>query len=48
MQHRMEAGLRKYVDDNITIINYAAYSAKVIVKNDELEFEESIFGMWDI
>ena len=48
MQHRMEAGLRKYIDDNIVIINYAVYSAKVIIKNSELASEERIFGMWDI
>lgn len=48
MQHRMEAGLSKYIDDNIIIINYAVYSAKVIIKNSELAFEDRIFGMWDI
>lgn len=29
MQRRMEAGLRKYVGDDVTIINYAVYSAQV-------------------
>ena len=48
MQHRMEAGLRKYINDNITIINYAVYSAKVIVKNSKLAFEDEILGMWDM
>lgn len=48
MQYRMEAGLRKYIDDNITIINYAVYSAKVIIKNSDLVFEDEILGMWDI
>ena len=33
MQHRMDAGLRKYLDGNIQIINYAVYSAKVIAEN---------------
>lgn len=46
MQHRMEAGLRKYVDDDVQIINYAVYSAKVIVKNSELAYEKDIWGMW--
>lgn len=48
MQYRMEAGLRKYIGDNITIINYAVYSAKVIIKNSDLVFEDEILGMWDI
>lgn len=48
MQHRMEAGLRKYINDDITIVNYAVYSAKVIVKNSELVFEDRILGMWDM
>lgn len=48
MQHRMEAGLRKYTGDSVTIINYAAYAAKVIVKDEELTFETSFPGMWDM
>ena len=48
MQHRMEAGLRKYVNDDMQIINYAVYSAKVIVENNELIYEKEIWGMWDI
>lgn len=48
MQHRMEAGLRKYVEEDVQIINYAVYSAKVIVKNNALAYEKSIWGMWDI
>lgn len=46
MQHRMEAGLRKYVGNDVQIINYAVYSAKVIVENEELTYEQDIFGMW--
>ena len=48
MQHRMEAGLRKYINYNILIVNYAVYSAKVIIKNSELVFEDRILGMWDM
>ena len=48
MQHRMEAGLRKYVTDNIQIINYAVYSAKIIVQNAALTYAEPIWGMWDV
>ena len=48
MQHRMEAGLRKYVGGDVQIINYAVYSAKVIVENGALVYEDEIRGMWDI
>lgn len=48
MQHRMEAGLRKHIGNDVQIINYAVYSAKVIVKNSELVYEQDIFGMWEM
>ncbi len=48
MQYRMEAVLRKYVDDGVTIINYAAYQADLILKDDQLSFLEEIHGMWDV
>lgn len=48
MQRRMEAGLKKYVDEDVNIINYAVYSAKVVVANDELIYDKTIWGMWDI
>lgn len=48
MQHRMEAGLRKYVGSDVLIINYAVYSAKVTVENGTLVYEDEIWGMWDI
>jgi len=48
MQYRMEAGLRKYVDNDVQIINYAVYSAKVIVENAELAYEQNIWGMWNM
>lgn len=48
MQRRMEAGLCKYVDENVIIINYAVYEANVIAKNSDLVFEKKIYGMWDI
>ena len=46
MQNRMDAGLRKYVADDVTIINYAAYSANVLHNGKELVFEQKIHGMW--
>lgn len=39
MQHRMEAGLRKYAPDKI-IINYASYQAKVCCQDEKLQDEE--------
>ncbi len=48
MQRRMEAGLRKYFDKNIDIINYAVYSVNVVVKNGRLSYERPILGMWDL
>ena len=48
MQNRMDAGLRKYVKDDVTIINYAVYAAKVIVKDEVLTYAENICGMWDM
>lgn len=48
MQHRMEAGLKKYTDSNVQIINYAVYSTRVIVENSALTYDRSILGMWDI
>ena len=48
MQLRMEVTLKKYLSENIKIINFATYSAKVCVKDKKLCFENDIFGMWDI
>lgn len=47
MQLRMEAGLKKFVED-IEIINFATYKANVVVKDGELRFEKEIHGMWDM
>ena len=48
MQNRMDAGLKKYVGNDIQIINYAVYSANVIVENGSLAYEKAIWGMWDM
>lgn len=48
MQRRMEAGLRKYVEDEVQIINYAVYAAKVTERNHVLTYEKKIWGMWDM
>lgn len=48
MQHRMEAGIRKYVGEDVTIINYAVYQAKVAAKDDRLAYAEEIWGMWEM
>lgn len=48
MQRRMDAGLRKYISDDVAIINFASYKAEVIVKNGQLDYSENIHGMWDM
>lgn len=48
MQHRMEAGLRKYVSKDKIIINYAVYDAEVVVQDERLVFKQDIWGMWDM
>ena len=48
MQRRMAAGLKKYVKDDVTIINYATYCANVISCGDELVYAENIHGMWSM
>lgn len=48
MQRRMTAALRKYVQDDITTINYAAYSVNVLSAGEELCYEKEIHGMWTI
>lgn len=48
MQCRMDAGLRKYIPDDVTIINFAAYQAEVTLKNGQLDYSENIHGMWDM
>lgn len=48
MQRRMAAGLKKYVKEGVTIINYATYCAKVLNQDEDLAFEDNIHGMWSI
>lgn len=48
MQLRMDATLRKYVSNEIEIINYATYSVKVSEKDGNLTYDKNIPGMWDI
>ena len=47
MQLRMSAGLRKYAPD-AAMINYAAYCARVAVKDGKLAYDEAPSGMWDM
>lgn len=48
MQRRMDAGLRKYLSKEVTIINYATYRAELVVRDGELAYASDIHGMWDI
>ena len=47
MQNRMDAGFRKYAPGKI-IINYAAYFAEVIQKDEKLCYAKEIHGMWSL
>ncbi len=46
MQNRMDAGLRKCVSDEVTVINYASYRAEVITDGSTLSYKDNIHGMW--
>lgn len=46
MQHRMEAGLRKYAD--MTIINYASYAVSVVQDEEGLSYADNVWGMWEM
>lgn len=48
MQRRMDAGLRKYIPDDVTIINFAAYRAEVTVRDGQWAYSENIHGMWNM
>lgn len=48
MQRRMDAGLSKYIPDDVTVINFAAYKAEVTVRDGRLDYSENIHGMWDM
>ena len=48
MQHRMEAGLRKYADPEVQIINFATYQAEAVERDGTLTFKEEIHGMWEM
>lgn len=46
MQRRMSACLRKYVDSDVTIINYATYQTNLILKQNQLTFDKQFLGLW--
>lgn len=48
MQRRMDAGFRKYISDDIIIINYATYNATIVVHENQLAYLTNIHGMWSI
>ena len=48
MQNRMDAGLRKYAPEGTTIINFAAYSARLQETDGQPEYTSKIHGMWEI
>ena len=48
MQLRMWAVIKKYIDENIEVINYASYKVKVINKDSKLIYNNYPLGMWNI
>jgi uncharacterized SAM-binding protein YcdF (DUF218 family) len=47
MQRRMDGGLRKFAPD-VEIINFAAYQAQVVVRDEKLAYAEVPWGMWEL
>lgn len=48
MQLRMDAVLRKYVSEEVQIINYAVYQAHVQETDGRLQYLEQPYGMWEL
>lgn len=48
MQNRMDAGLRKYAAEDITIINYAAYAVEVYETDEGPDYVRKPHGMWTV
>lgn len=47
MQRRMGATLTKAAPQT-TVINYASYEVNVITKNNQLQFDRNLLGMWEL
>lgn len=48
MQLRMEATLKKYVSQDILVLNYAATQVSVRLEKDSLVFDREIPGFWEM
>lgn len=48
MQCRVAATFRKYVTDDILVINYATYQVQVIEQKGVLTYQKPPLGMWEI
>lgn len=48
MQLRMEAGLRKYMPEDVLPVSYAAYRAEVALRDGRLTYTDDIHGMWEM
>lgn len=44
----MDAGLRKHILSDMTMINYASYHANLIMENGQPVYSSDILGMWEI
>ncbi|HFI0632005.1 TPA: hypothetical protein ACGO4G_000545 [Streptococcus suis] len=47
MQRRMWATMKKYAADKL-LLNYASYQVTVREEEDQLQFDNTPFGMWDM
>ncbi|MEI4353114.1 ElyC/SanA/YdcF family protein [Streptococcus suis] len=47
MQRRMWATMKKYAADKL-LLNYASYQVTIREEEDQLQFDNAPFGMWDI
>jgi len=48
MQNRMDAVIRKYVEADKQIINFATYTAQVQNRDNRLAYTKEILGMWKL
>lgn len=44
----MEAGLRKYMPEDVLPVSYAAYRAEVALRDGRLTYTDDIHGMWEM
>lgn len=48
MQRRMDAGMRRHADADMTIVNFATYAVSVVAQGAALAYERAPWGMWSV